>query len=278
MQCIGLFMSDFNPDKSTFCWLIDAIFLLNIISWIVVSIMVGLLCAYDPRGAIFLGSIIPHQYYHFVMGIMIVLLHFGVTTSLCINISLTLGIPLVYILYLLRILAHELRLDLPTYNANNSMRKSENLQYVYRCFQVLHENFICFFGPYIFIAHVILSVLPVFEIVILILYWNQLNLITAAPLITSLPFNITFWNLVLLSGKHLYVSGSAVKHSWVKHNWKKGVERKVMKKFSKSCRLILIRWGNHLVVGRMTQFLYVKGLVRMLFKCMLTLKKIKSQI
>ncbi len=73
---------------------------------------------------------------------------------------------------------------------------------------------------------------------------------------------LIFWIFVLQIGKYLWIQGNKNFDSWAKFDCScSNHEKKIMKRFRKSCRLVLICHGKVLVFGRMTQFVYIKSLI-----------------
>lgn len=58
--------------------------------------------------------------------------------------------------------------------------------------------------------------------------------------------------------------------SWKRHTWESKPKARYMRKFRKACRPLLIRYQETFVVKRITPFVYVKGVIRGIFRAVLT--------
>lgn len=77
-------------------------------------------------------------------------------------------------------------------------------------------------------------------------------------MILGFPLNTGFWIFVLQLEKYLLATDE--------------LENKVMRKFSKSCKPVVICYGKILVVGRITQFNYIKGIMCRALRVRVTLR------
>ncbi len=243
-----------------------------------VSVLFTFLCTialliYDPTSVIFFGALIPPKYYaYFPVGILAILYHTFYLFVLCFNLIYTMTIILVFLLYVTILLTKEMSLSRNKYKTLDILRQPENLRVAYRAFQVLFANFVCFIGPFVSLAHAFSVCLPIFCNFFLIRYWGNLNLISKlfAIMIALILFSV--WTFVLQLGKYLFVRGNKIVGSWKRQRWENKIEEKVMERFQKSYRLVLIRCGNQLVLGRITQFNFVKSIMRGTFRSLLTSK------
>lgn len=103
-------------------------------------------------------------------------------------------------------------------------------------------------------------------------YWNVLSILGKGPMILGLPLSMGFWTLVLQLGKYLLVGSNKIMVSWSCTAYTDCKERKVMKVIRKSCKPVAISWVTSLVLGRMTQFNYLKGIMWGTFKFLVTSK------
>lgn len=265
-------MPKFNPNRSRLNMWIDAFVLFYSLSCFTVGFLVTLYCLFDPRAAVFLGALIPLQYYSYlIMAIIATLFHGYMMIVLELSVALTGSIVIFILWYLTVILTKELRLGRTSYKTLNTLREQDNLRIIYRSFQILNENAMCFIGPYITMFHCLFVLFPALCNFLLIRYWHDLDLLCKLPLLTGCFLVTGFWLLVLQLGKYLWVRGNRILTSWSRTSWSgSNTEMKIMRKFTKSCRPILIFHGKQLVVGRMTQFFYFKAVTRGTFRALLT--------
>ncbi len=243
------------------------------VTWVGLVFVVFLLCVYDPTGVIFLGVWIPHRYYSFFpFGLLVCFFHgyFGYIFAL--NAIMVVGFCELYMFYLTVIFTKELKLGQgrSKYRSLDILRtKSENLRHIYRCFQIINSNAMCFMGRFMAISHALCTIVPVLCNFILIRYWNTLDTLSKCPVIFGIPVALGYWTFVLQIGKYLFVRSHKILNSWKKHAWEDKMERKVMGKFVKSCRPVVLCWNKSLVFARITQFNYIKCIMRATFKVLL---------
>lgn len=269
-------MPEFCPETDILNLYIDGLFLLLILVSVVfisLSILFGL---YEPREAVFAGQLIPENYYsYFPLGILTVIPQAYVLIVIQLSIFLAISGATVYMYYLTMFLIREFQLGSKKhYRTSESFRQPNNIVYLYRSVQILQEQALSFVGPFFTIFHLLLCVLPVFSNYALFRYWDLLKWLVKAPLLLAYFGCVMFWLFVLQVGKYLWIRGNKNFDSWSKVGFHTNkIEGKIMRKFQKSCRLILLRQGKVLVLGRMTQFVYVKIVIVYTCKALLTLKK-----
>lgn len=241
------------------CWTCSLIFLM-------------ILCVYDPRSIIFLGALIPEKYYtYFPWGILVTIFHFYMMIVLALNTIVAVGFGLVYAVYLTEMLTKELRMGQKYYRTLDSLRKPANVIKVYRSFQILHCNGY-FLGIFVLLGHGLCVIAPILCNFILIEYWNQLQPLSKVPMLLCIPSTMGFWAMVLHQGKLLFVRGNKILWSWRSHNWGRRRDNKIMERFRWSCWPIVLRHGNQIVLARITQFNYFKGIIRGILRALLTVK------
>lgn len=240
------------------------------------SILTFFFCLYDPRDGIFLGQLIPLEFYNsiFPSGFLVAIYHAFLVFVLETTICLTGGLILIYMFYLTVLLDKELHLNsTKKYRTSNLFREPNHLGNNYRTMQILNEHFLHLIGPYVIGFHYLFSVFPVFANVIVMRYWNALSWIVLTLLIFSIIVVCLFWILILQFGKYLWIKGKQNLESW---KFDDGLcsqrEKRIMEKFRRSCRIILIRHGNTLLISKTTQLVYIKNIILYTGKSWLTFK------
>lgn len=145
------------------------------------------------------------------------------------------------------------------YKMSNALRMAKHICVFYRSLQILHKNALCFMSQYLAILHLLFTVFFLFVNFSFIRFWNELNWLIIGFISVGYIGCFSFWMFVLQIGKYLWIKGNNNFDSWDKVGFVcNPAEKKVMKKFKKSCRLILICHGKILLIGRMTQFFLYK--------------------
>lgn len=167
--------------------------------------------------------------------------------------------------------AFELGLGRSKYRCSDDLRNnSENLCREYRAVQILHKIFITLFGPYFLIFNASVMTSLIYLCFVLIRYWNLLNVYTKAPLIVGLFLNSTVWTNTLVMGKILSLQGSKVLKSWNRKSWGTKKENRVMVKFGRSCKPLLLCYGKQFVIGKGSLFAFYRGVMRGTVRALLT--------
>lgn len=187
------------------------------------------------------------------------------------------GVMSVTYLFYLVIFIQELQLGLKnTYKLTDVVREPRNICVFYRALQIFHENALCILGNYLPIIHVLLTTFFLFVNSIFITFWNELDSLIVGSFSVAYIACFVFWIFVLQIGKFLWIQGDKKFDSWSKVGFEcNALEKKTMKKFRRSCRLIFIRHGNILVFGRMTHFVYIKCLIVYTCKILLAFKRLE---
>ncbi len=233
-----------------------------------------LVVLYNPHGGIFLGGFVEPQNYSVLINIPVIIFHTHMFAVLCSNIAAIGGPIVMYACYLYFMVSLEIRLGRTRYIANNEFRTAENLRLTYRSLQILNQQALvnCPLGAYIVVLHAIFTAAAIYIIFVLIRYWDELQLITKAPLVIGVFLVVSYWTLILQIGCMFYVGGTKTLNSWKRHNWDSKQENRVMSRFRQSCQPILLSYGNQFVIGRKSVLSYCKGVERGTFRGRLATK------
>lgn len=265
-------MPKYDPETSQLSKIIDPMVILVIVAFFLGGMFGSMYCVFLPRGNIYLTEYTPQLYiFFFPVDTIIVMFHFYVLAAVALNLSFLCGASLANLFFLCILLTQELRLGLNHYITNNSLRASRNLQLSYRSFQILNITVMDLMGKFLVVFNVAMMMIPINASFNLITHWDDMNFLGKAILITGAVLTFNFWMVILQLGKLLCVRGEKLLLSWKRAKWKSKEEAKLMSKFRKSCQLVLVRHEKIFVVRRITPFLYVKGVVRGIFRFLLTM-------
>ncbi len=267
------YMPSFNPESSKLNTAIEILLYGFFMSILFTMFCAILLLIYDPTSVVFFGALVPLKYYsYFPIGIVIIIYHTFYILLVSFNLIYTVAILIVFILYSTVLLTKEMSLTRNSYKTLNILRTPQNMRVTYRAFQILFANLLCFAGPFLLLGHGFTVMFPIFCNFVLIRYWNVLKPISKIFAVMAAVMVFGFWTFVLQLGKYLSVRGNKTLESWKRKRWNNHLDRRIMQNFQKSCRLVLIRCGNQLVLGRITQFNFVKAIMRGTFRSLLTSK------
>ncbi len=268
-------MPQFDPNTSGGIFLLLEILLVLFYSSIFAMSVLGiLLLFYDPRGVIFIGGLIPSQYFTAYVAMPVVFFHLYMITVICSNLAVIGGSLILFMSYLYFMIALELRIGRVAYLTSKEFRNAESVRLFYRSFQIIHQQCMisCYLGVYALVAHAIFMMAHIYVTFVLIRYWELLHAIPKALMVVGDFLGIGYWTLLLQIGCRFYIDGSKTLGSWKRNNWGQPETKKLMKKFVKSCTLILISYGKQFVIGRKTVMTYYKGVEKGTFRALLATK------
>lgn len=267
-------MPKFDPNSNKLNWFLDFI-VLNICSgWILICFLLALLSIYNPRECMFLGVLIPDNIYsYFPWGIVVSLFHSYLLIGICLNMAITSSLNIINLFYITLLTTQELCLGRSEYRTEDILRRPNDLMRVYRALQILHGSFIVVLGPFVAFFHLKSTVFPIYVFYVLSCYGGQMDLVTNSAILTSAVSIINFWMVILQLGKYICVKGNESLWSWKEFSLGPSKDARIMSKFRRSCTPMLICYGKTFKIQRITQFMYVKGIIRGTFRSLLTLHK-----
>lgn len=264
-------MPDFNPNKSKLVLMFDGILFL------LFFLIVGSFCVstafliYQPDAGIFLVALVPKAYrsspltyfiiIHHIYVIFLIHLCFGVLASTIVS----------YGFYFTPFYLFELNLEMKKYKTVKVLRTPEVLRMTYRALEVFQANAFYLLGPVLAVYHSLLMSICLFCNAVLIRYWGTLSTLSKSTLLIWTLSFLTFWSFVLELGKYSAMRGERAILSWKSGKWGPG-EKKIMQRFGKSCKPILLSYGTQFVISRKSLLRFFRGIVRGTFRTLLTSK------
>lgn len=236
-----------------------------------------LICVYnflDPTGAIFLGGLVPEQYFTLPVHLVLLTVQTFLITSSIFG-AVTVGlIFIIYSVYLYYFISREFRIGRKKYACEISFREQRSIQVMYRSFQVLHLQFFesCHVGLILLVSNGIIMVSIIYLCFVLLRYWDNIEIIMKAPLVIAVFVLVGYWSIILQFGCLLHVSGNKVLRSWKQNDWGSQLEKKCMRKFMRSYKPILFSYGKQFVIGRVCILSFYRGVVRGTCRVLLTTK------
>lgn len=255
-------------------WILDTLTVLLCIGFIISGIFFSLFCILYSREGILLGGLIPEHYYRFFpWGLLITLFHVPIIIQMTFSWALIVVVSITFLFYVTLILTQELCLEKKEYRSVGDLRQAGNLALTYRTLQLLMTIAMEFMGRFLVIFHCATTIIPIYANFVLIRYWEDMDFVGKGLVFMFAALAIFSWIIVLQFGKYLFIRGENTLCSWKGAQFGSKREGKIMGRFRKSCRRIVLCHGNTLVLARITQFKYVKGVVRGTFRSLLTLAR-----
>lgn len=267
------YMPDFNPNKSKVNYFIEALILIIFINYFLLCLLTCAFVVYDPQSTIHLGKLVPDMYFSIPIRLAVICFHSVIYCVSLYNCCLLACGCALYGFYVTLLLTQELRIGAKHYLTVDKLRKVHNLQLMFRSFQVLNENTMCFVGIYILIFNAVFELSTIFMNFALIKFWEDLPVLTKALLIMCNLTICWIWTAILEMGKLFFVRGGKVPASWKRKDWGCSFDNKLMKKFRLGSKPILISYGNQFVLRKVTILVFYRGIVRGTFRTLMMLGK-----
>lgn len=215
------FVSKFNPETSKYNLVAEALVFLLATNYFCLGVISSLLVAYDPRAAIYLGRLIPERYFFLPVKLFVILSHVYVYFLSIIACCALICGGTIYGFYFTLLYSKELRIrnNCDTYLTTDRLRQPANLRLVYRSFQLVHQNTICFIGLYMAVCNASIIISVVFMNFVLLKYWIDLHAIIKILGLGYSVLMVLVWSAILQVGKLLFLKGAKVLNSWKGREW-----------------------------------------------------------
>lgn len=264
-------MPNVDANKCQYNLICDVLLVLIILANIGSYLIMLLLLFKDPCGLIFLGSLIPKEYFTPLIKFLVIVYHAYLLLVGHAAVCMFAPAVIMYAYYLAPFYLRELRVGLVKYRTDPSLRTTCNIQVMIRALQLLHEHTLNFLGIWLVIGNGYFMYTVIFCSAVLMCYWSELLPIPKVMLCGICLIFLGFWLFLLELGRYFFVKGAKTMRSWKVCKW--GSNTKQMIKFQKSCRPILLSWGTQFVIRRATVLNFLRGIVRGTFRTLIVMKK-----
>lgn len=258
----GKYMPSFDPERSRFNKILEALICIKLFVLLIIYAFILVFIWVKPRGPVTFGELVPPKHFYWWVHVLIFIFHFHIVTLLMINVVSVGACVLIYLTYFAYFLPKELCLNKSKYKTLCKLRNIENIIHIYRSFQVLHVNVMYVLGIALLSCNAIFMSTVMLANFFLATYWNSFGLLIKLPLLLGSPTLTAFWAVLLDIGRRIGRGTTKVLISWKVHAWKSKHDRKLMSKFRKSCKPIMLCYGMQFVVGRTSVLKFFKGVVR----------------
>lgn len=256
-------MNGFDPETSSLNWKVDTALLVYISVMAFLNGLLWTIITLRPRGPATLGALIPEKYFNVYCVVLIVVSHFYGVTSVISSVSCFGQMIFAFLVYVTLFLTQELRLGRMKYLTDSKLRTPMHLVKIFRSFQVLHSHIMSFLGIYVVICNATFVTTSIYLNFVLLNFWEELESLTIMILLWGSIMVPFVWSGFLDFGRVFFVRGKKMMGSWSKQKLGGSIkERKVMKKFIKSCQPILISYGNQFVIGKLSVPVFFRGVIR----------------
>lgn len=216
------------------------------------------------------GNILPTDKWYWFPLVYIFTIY--TNTILLLKCSFLACLALVYGIVYLPFVLNELCLGKTKYRATEHLRHSNNLFVVYRMTQIIQEMVNIIIGKLLFPAQAAVTLAYVFGCCIIIRHKKDLSITALTTIIIWSALPNFLWGTALYIGGYLHSSGRKILKSWKYCKWETRGERKLVLKFAKSCRPLMICYGSFFILRRQSLPMFVKGLIKGLQRGLLVRK------
>lgn len=241
-------------------------------------ILLNLFFIFRPKNPVFIGSIlVPYKkYYYFSTTIFIFLAHLW-HIQITFNIFMMVATHQIFIIIISAALVpfctEELNVEKSKYNTVRSLRLPNRLIIVYREVQTLQRVVMAVLGMLLVPLQTLITQLVMFVSFLMSKHRNKMGTTTQMVMVSWAIISMCTWILVLEVSGYIHKYGEEVLKSWKYHVWKTPFERRLMNKFRKSCKPIMVHYERAYTVKRITVLKYVRGIIKGVFRTLLTLGK-----
>lgn len=269
-------MTRLKPDKYKVNLYFDTAVCVIGIALLLVYLFLITLVVSDKVGVYSASWFIPATGLFLVLKLILLLLQFYVLLGLTVALLQVVILSFMYCFYVFLFYTVELELGkIPgNYKSDENLRNNQtNLRNVYRGFQVLNAHAMYIIGPFVLVSNAVFMAEIQYFTFILIRYWPTLELFAKLPLMGGCIIMPIIWTAVMEFGRLFYSQGTKVITSWKKGKWDSPLDNKIMSRFRKSCKPLLIAYGSTFIVKRSSLLTFYKGVFRGIFRALLTTKK-----
>lgn len=189
------------------------------------------------------------------------------------------GISFIYAVTVVPFVIWEFRVDRKTskYFALSGLRRPPTIWHAWRTVQVLQLKVNDLLGVYIVPSQTLFGKMVVFATYHIFKHHKDMPRFTSMLLLAWTVGVTVFWCAILLMGGYLHFFTGKVLSSWKYNNWNElsRHERKIMRKFRKSCLPLYIGYGKTYIIKRLSVLKFIRGLTVSIFRALLTLGKNK---
>ncbi|CAL8125326.1 unnamed protein product [Orchesella dallaii] len=271
----GAYMPLYDPNRELYTIIIEIILVFAGILVGLVTFVTSLFFFLFPHASCLIGSAIPENTFFLIRLPMLYIFPHYLSYVFMGTAGCIIEVAYIYALVVVPFILKELRLGRRYYVSVPALRQPANLMMAYRTAQILHERVLNIFQYLIVPLQTVITNLIIFCCVMIIKYGRNLKPSSIGMLVSWGLFGLGFWYLVLLLGGYLYMNGKKVLLSWKYHLWNRRAEAKMMSKFRRSCRPIMINFGRTYVIKRLSVLKFLRGVSRGILRTLLTLTKDK---
>ncbi|CAL8125323.1 unnamed protein product [Orchesella dallaii] len=267
----NVYLPNFDPNESKYSYLLEFVFL-------IIGGGVGLLALANlvviillPNSSSQLGSVLPSNTPSLIRFIVtyvypchcLIIIHVALYIIACVG--------FLYGVIVVPFVIFEFHVDRKKYLTLEELRKPYTLMKAFRMMQVMQDKLMHLVGIFLVPTQSFFGNLIVFCSYMIIKYRHEMNIATVGMMFVWSFMGFVSWGWILLVGGYLHLYRSRVLTSWKYHQWRTPQERRIMSKFRKSCKPIMIHYGKTYTIRRVSVLKFIRGFTKGILDALLTL-------
>lgn len=173
---------------------------------------------------------------------------------------------------IVRFIICELNLQRKNYKSVASVRLPEKLILVHRSAQVFLQAYVLPVLGYLLVpAQAMITHMVMFACFLLTKHGDKVSQTMKSVVISWALLAAITWIAILELCGFIHSGGVGLLKSWKYHRWSCRKDKKLMSRFRKSCKPIMIHYGRTYGIRRITVLKFVRGLSKGIFRTLLTL-------
>jgi hypothetical protein len=234
-----------------------------------------------PRNPVYLASLVPEENnsVFLIAGLINGIFYFCTLMGVMFRLIFILSILVNFALSLYPLISCELRSNRNSYRTMSCLRTPHILIPFYRNLEVMVKLFNEIIRPSIIPMQAMITQFTLFSVYTLMVGWSKADMefVVKVILLLGIVAAVGCWSFLLQFGGWFSENSSKTLNSWKFFKLKKQ-EKKYLSKFRKSCRPLCIRVDEEYGqcrIGRLSVLKFLKGIIRGIFRALLTLHKRK---
>lgn len=264
-------MSTYNPDSARFNLYSDIVSSLILLTGFGASVLGSAIFILWPHNPIAFTAILPDAYFWYFCPILMCL-HVQISSfvyqllSLCSVVIFNVGA------IVSQLGVREYYLGQRGYRLVDEVRQDISvLVHQYRSIEIFSETGMLFIGKFLVPFQSVFMVSTVFCNSMLIKQWDRMQTATKVLILFWAFGCTTVWSLILVLGGYLHKHGKSVLVSWKNHDFGTTHRNKLMKRVARSCRPVMLNYGNCFVIRKGSVLKFLRSVSRGTLRALLVM-------
>lgn len=264
------YMPHYNPNKELNSKLFDMAIVLGFGAVAGMGALSSIYFYLFPFSPCLFGSVIPSTTFApFRLYMLYIFPHYLTVVMVFNPAAIMLSVSL-FGLIVMPFLITELTLDRKQYVSSRQLRTPPNIILVYRSSHVLLSKTLVVLEYMIVPTQTIITNVTLFSGVMLIKQGDRMSMASKGMLGSWSVVAAGGWTIALWVAGYMHYFGKKLLNSWKYHKWSTRGDKAVMSKFRKSCKPLMIHFGNVYALRRLSVLKFIRSISRGIFRALLT--------